>query len=178
MKSSSFASALLVLCCLAAHVGGAEPQEMSIIDYVAQLPREAFEGTASETLRSIRSSGAIVDKKNGYIRCKGDGGQGDFEVALFRYPDRRPLVAVSTGSTDGDNWTYLEFFALAADGKMHKLPSSIFPIADAGRKESGEAWGNWRFELPRSGKTILVRDLNSGKIRHKVTWTGEKFVKE
>lgn len=178
MRISCFLSAFVAWSCFTTYVSGAELQEISIFDYVAQLPREAFEGTASDTLRFIRGPGNIVDKKNGYIRCKGDGGQGDFEVALFRYPDRRPLVAVSTGSTDGDNWTYLEFFAPATDGKMHKLPASIFPIAEAGRSENGEPSGKWRFELPRYGKTILVRSPNSGKILHKVTWTGEKFVTE
>jgi hypothetical protein len=191
MKSSSLLSAVMGWCCLVAPANGSteqedrpasirksEPPETSIIDYVGQLPREAFEGTALETLRFIRGPGNIVDKKNGYIRCKGDGGQGDFEVALFRYPDRRPLVAVSTGSTDGENWTYLEFFAPAADGKMHRLPSSIFPLADAGRNENGEPSGKWRFELPRYGKTILARNAGSGKVLHKITWNGEKFVKE
>jgi hypothetical protein len=178
MKTSSISLALAAWCCLAPHARGAEPQEITILDYVAQLPREAFEGTASDTLRFIRGPGNIVDKKNGYIRCKGDGGQGDFEVALFRYSDRRPLVAVSTRSTDGENWTFLEFFAPGDDGKMHRMPSSIFPIGDGGRKEDGEAWGKWRFELPRYGKTILVRKPDSGKIVNKVTWTGEKFVKE
>jgi len=153
-------------------------EQVTIVDYVAQLPPHTFEGTVEQTLSFIRHTGAIIDKKNGYISCKGDGGQGDFEVALFRYSDRRPLIAVSTGSTDGENWTYLEFFAPAADGKMRKMPSSIFPIADAGRTESGDVSGKWRFELPRYGKTIVVRQPRSGKTLHKITWTGEKFVKE
>jgi hypothetical protein len=61
---------------------------------------------------------------------------------------------------------------------MRKMPSSIFPIADAGRTESGEVSGKWRFELPRYRKTIVVREPRSGKTVHKITWTGEKFVKE
>jgi hypothetical protein len=153
-------------------------EQATIVDYVAQLPPHTFEGTIEQTLNFIRHAGTIIDKKNGYISCKGDGGQGDFEVALFRYSDRRPLIAVSTGSTDGENWTCLEFFAPAPDGKMRKMPSSIFPIADAGRTESGEVSGKWRFELPRYRKTIVVREPRSGKTVHKITWTGEKFVKE
>jgi hypothetical protein len=58
------------------------------------------------------------------------------------------------------------------------MPSSIFPLADAGRNEKGEPSGKWRFELPRYGKTIVVRDPDSGKIRHKITWNGEKFLEE
>jgi len=38
--------------------------------------------------------------------------------------------------------------------------------------------GNWQFELPRKGKTILVRAQNGKKILHKFTWNGEKFEKE
>ena len=176
MKSSSFRLALLVWCCLAVQVSGAEPQEISITDYVIQLPRQAFEGTASETLRFIRQPSAIVDNKNGYIRCKGDGAQGNFEVALFRY--RRPLVVVSTGNTEEGKWTYLQFFEQAPDGKMHAMPDSIFPLADSGRGVDGQGSGKWRFELPRYGKTILVRNPSSGKILHRITWTGEKFVTE
>jgi hypothetical protein len=82
---------------------------------------------------------------------------------------------VSTGNTEGGKWTYLEFFEPKSDGKMHRMPNSIFPIPDAGRDETGEESGKWRFELPRYGKTILVRNPRSGKILHKVTWNGEKF---
>jgi hypothetical protein len=152
--------------------------EISIIDYVAQLPPGAFEGTASQTLNFIRGPGSIVDKKNGYIRCKGDGGQGDFEVALFRYRDGRPLVVVSTGNTEEGKWTYLQFFEVGAAGKMQRITDSIFPLADSGRGEDGQGSGKWRFELPRYGKTILARNPDSGKLLYKITWTGEKFVKE
>lgn len=180
MKSVVLSSTLLVWSGLV--VSGAEEvsgkSEISIIDYVAQLPREAFEGTASDTLRFIRGPGNIVDLKNGYIRCKGDGGQGDFEVALFRYRDGRPLIVVSTGNTEEGKWTYLQFFEPGPDGKMQKMPDSIFPLADSGRGAEGQGSGKWRFELPRYGQTIVVRSPDSGKILHKITWTGEKFVKE
>lgn len=176
MKSISLPGVLLVCLCFATLVSGAE--ELNIIDYVARLPREAFEGTAAETLDSIRHRGAIVDNKNGYIRCKGDGGQGDFEVALFRYRDNRPLVVISTGNTEEGKWTYLQFFELGADGLMQSVPDSIFPLADSGRGTEGQGSGKWRFELPRYGKTILVRNPHSGKVLHRITWNGEKFVKE
>jgi hypothetical protein len=178
LKSSSCRSALLVWCFLVAQVSCAESQEITVLDYVAQLPREAFEGTASDTLRFIRNPGNIVDKKNGYIRCKGDGGQGDFEIALFRYSDRRPLIVVSTGNTDEGKWTYLQFFEQGPDGKMRTMADSVFPLADSGRGPDGQGSGKWRFELPRYGKTILARNPDSGKILHKIAWNGEKFVKE
>jgi hypothetical protein len=55
------------------------------------------------------------------------------------------------------------------------MPSSIFPLPDAGRAENGESSGKWRFELPRYGKTILARNAPSGKVVHKISWNGEKF---
>lgn len=158
-----------------ASIRKAEPQETSIIDYFVQLPPRTFEDTALRMLGFLRGPGTIIDKKNGYIRCKGDGAQGDFEVALFRYRDRRPLLVVSTGSTEEVKGTYLQFFDAGADGTMHRIADSAFPIAGAGRDEDGGPSGKWQFELPRYGKTILVRNPRSGKVVHRITWTGEKF---
>ncbi|HEV2805288.1 MAG TPA: hypothetical protein VGW57_10205 [Chthoniobacterales bacterium] len=175
--------AFLVSCCLGAialnqAAPAAEFQEISIMDYFVQLPPRTFEGPAPEMLHFLEKPGTVIDKKNGYIRCKGDGGQGDFEVALFRYSDRRPLVVVSTGNTEEGKWTYLQFFEQGPDRKMRSLPDSIFPLADSGRGTEGQGSGKWRFELPRYGKTIQVRKPDSEKVLHRITWTGEKFVKE
>ena len=182
MKSISLGALLGCLVLATSASGGEERKskspEISIIDYVGQLPRDAFEGTASQTLNFIRRPGSIVDKKNGYIRSKGDGGQGDFELALFRYRDGRPLVVLSTANTEGGKWTYLQFFEVSAPGKMKTIADSIFPLPDSGRGEDGQGSGKWLFELPRYGKTILARNPTSGKIRHKITWNGEKFLEE
>jgi hypothetical protein len=66
---------------------------------------------------------------------------------------------------------FLDFFKMGADGKMHKGPRSIVPVPDADTEKA-----NWRFELPRHGRTIRVRNQKSGKILRKFTWNGEKFV--
>lgn len=158
-----------------ASIRKAEPQETSIIDYFVQLPPQTLEDTALRMLGFLRRNGTIIDKKNGYIQCKGDGAQGDFEVALFRYRDRRPLLVVSTGSTEGEKGTFLQFFDAGADGTMRRIADSAFPIAGAGRDEDGGPSGKWQFDLPRYGKTILVRNPRSGKVVHRITWTGEKF---
>ncbi|MFZ1217789.1 MAG: hypothetical protein WAO00_00780 [Chthoniobacterales bacterium] len=158
-----------------ASIRKAEPQETSIIDYFAQLPPRTLEDTALKMLGFLRRNGTIIDKKNGYIQCKGDGAQGDFEVALFRYRDRRPLLVVSTGSTEGEKGTFLQFFEAGADGAMHKIADSVFPMAGAGRDEDGGPSGKWQFDLPRYGKTILVRNPRSGKVVHRITWNGETF---
>jgi hypothetical protein len=162
-----------------AFIDKAEPQETSIIDYLVQLPMRTFEAPSLDTLRFLRGKrGTVIDKKNGYIRCLGDGGQGDFGVALFRYRNGRPLLVVSTGNTDDTEvrkWTFLQFFGLGTDGKMDRLPDSIFPLADSGRGDDGQGSRKWRFELPRYGKTILVRNPSSGKTLRKIIWNGEKF---
>jgi len=44
--------------------------------------------------------------------------------------------------------------------------------------KDGLHYKNWRFELPRRGRTVLVRNQKSGKILHKFTWNGEKFQEE
>jgi hypothetical protein len=67
-------------------------------------------------------------------------------------------------------YPYLSFFTLGADGRMHEVERSIFPIADS--------WGEhrWEFVLLRKGKTILVRAAKTKRTLHKFTWNGEKFV--
>jgi len=41
--------------------------------------------------------------------------------------------------------------------------------------ERGYIKEGWQFELPREGRTILVRSEKTKKVLHKFTWTGEKF---
>ena len=53
---------------------------------------------------------------------------------------------------------------------MHKASRSIF------RGDAGSVEADWKFELPRHGRTVLVRSLKSKKVLHKVTWNGEEFV--
>ncbi|HVF70654.1 MAG TPA: hypothetical protein VM940_03505 [Chthoniobacterales bacterium] len=180
MKFPRLIPTVLLACLLALKAeesqGNQEgPQQLTIVEYFAQLPPRTFEGTPAEMLRFIRQAGNIIDTKNGYIRCEGDGAQGTFEVALFRYRDRRPLIVVSTGSTEGEKGTYLQLFEGGADGKMRRLDNSVFPIADVGQAENGGPSEKWHFDLPRHGKTILVRSTRSGKVAHRITWTGEKF---
>jgi hypothetical protein len=56
---------------------------------------------------------------------------------------------------------------------MHKAPASIFPMADA-----ATGAGDWKFELPRRGRTILVWSEKTGKIVRKFTWNGQKFLEQ
>ncbi|HEY6206501.1 MAG TPA: hypothetical protein VIW21_10085 [Chthoniobacterales bacterium] len=38
--------------------------------------------------------------------------------------------------------------------------------------------GDWKFELPRRGRTILVWSEKTGKIVRKFTWNGQKFLEQ
>jgi hypothetical protein len=160
-----------------------EPEKVSIIDYFLLLPAENFEGPPSIWLRQMRGADPFpcdrkpehnIDEKNGYMSCGGDGAQSSFDVALFRYRDGRPLLALCQAGEpeveeENSVYSYLSFFELGADGKMHEIEHSMLPRA---------VKGNWEFVLPRQGRTILVRAPKSKKILHKFTWDGEKFQEE
>jgi hypothetical protein len=172
-----------------ASIHNVEPEKMSIVDYFLLLPADRFEGPPSVWLRHTRTGGHAylceaepreknIDEKNGYMSCAGDGAQASFDVALFRYRDGRPLLALcSAGEPEVEEersvYSYLSFFELGADGKMHEIEHSMLPGA---REELGE--GNREFVLPRQGRTIVMRAPKSKKVLHKFTWNGEKFEKE
>jgi hypothetical protein len=154
-----------------------EPEKISIVDYFLLLPPDTFEGPADSWLDVMRANGEVIDKENGYMSCPGDGAQPEFEVALFRYRDGRPLLALCSGELEGADAVQLQFFELGVDGKMQLVRQPILPGADS--KKDPEMWyvkEGRKFEVPRSGKTIRVRAQKGEKILHKFTWNGEKFV--
>ena len=98
---------------------------------------------------------------------------------VIEIPARAGLLALCSGELEGHDSVTLDFFELGADGKMHKASRRVFPIGD--RWSSGEyesKYEDLQFELPRQGRTILVRSHKSGKVLHKFTWNGEKFVEQ
>ena len=171
-------------------IRSAEQEKVSIIDYFLLLPPENFEGPPSEWLRMARGRDFFpcdtepehnIDEKNGYMSCSGDGAQASFEVALFRYRDGRPLLALGKGEEPELNepgLAYLQFFEMGANGKMQPVMRWLFPFPGGCDPESGYVNGDFRFDLPRTGKTIVIRAHKSGKILHRVTWNGEKFEKQ
>ena len=168
-----------------AAIRNVEQEKVSIVDYFLLLPADQFEGPPSGWLRHARTGGHAylceaepreknVDEKNGYISCGSSGAQSSFDVALFRYRDGRPLLALCNAGEpeveeENSVYSYLSFFELGADGKMHQIEHSMLP---------GRVKGDWEFVLPRKGKTILVRAAKSKKVLHKFTWNGEKFQAE
>jgi hypothetical protein len=153
---------------------GADEKKMTVADYYLRLPDKTFEGPAADWLQFLKQPKCgLVDLANGYMSCIGDGAQPPFQITLFRYRDGRPLLALCQGELEGTDSLFLDFFEMRSDGRMHTTRRSIFPVKDAGNDE-----GNWRFELPRQGRTILVRSQKSGKVLRKFTWNGEKFVEQ
>ena len=164
-----------IISALLLSVRAADEKKMTVIDYYLLLPDKTSETPA----RNWLNNASVIDKQKGYISISGDGAQPSFDVALFRYRDGRPLLAICSGELEGDDSVALEFFELGPDAKMHKASRKIFPIGD--RWSSGEydkRYEDFRFELPRRGRTVLVRSAKTKKILHKVTWNGEKFVAE
>jgi hypothetical protein len=169
-------------------VRSAEQERVSIIDYFLLLPAKDFEAPLAAWLNSMRTDAVFflcdatphnIDEQNGYMRCAGDGAQPEFEVALFRYRDGRPLLALCCGELEGPDSTQLQFFELGSDGKMQQISRSILPSPDMKNDpELGYEKEGARFELPRKGRTILVRAQKGGKILHRFTWNGEAFQNE
>ena len=77
---------------------GADQKHLSIVDYFLLLPSDTFEGASpSSWLTFPKQPGSgSVDAANGYMSCTGDGAQPEFELALLRFTDGRPLLAMST----------------------------------------------------------------------------------
>jgi hypothetical protein len=175
MKQLSILVGLALGLCLPLALRGTDAKKMTVVDYYLLLPEKTFETPARDWLHNA----TIVDKQNGYMSVAGDGAQPSFEVALFRYRDGRPLLAICEGELEGDDRVTLEFFELDPDGRMHKVSRKIFPTGDHWSSgEYNKKYEDFRFELPRHGRTVLVRSAKTKKVLHKVTWNGEKFVEQ
>jgi hypothetical protein len=142
----------------------------TVVDYFIALPPQVFhEGTPAELLAIMkRGEGeSVVDTQNGFLRLEGDGAQVSLQVALLRYEDKRPLMAVAWGELEEPDFTHLTLFE-EKDGKLVVARRGIFPVADSPKL---------RFELPREGRTVIVRDA-AGTTVSKWTWKGDKFANE
>lgn len=158
------------LACLMVATVRSPAASETVVDYFLALPQQVFHEATPGELLDIMKRGegeSIVDAENGFLRLEGDGAQVSLQVALFRYEDKRPLLVVAWGELEEPEFTHLTFFE-EKDGKMAVARRGIFPVAD-----SSEV----RFELPREGRTVIVRDA-TGSIVSKWMWKGDKFVKE
>jgi hypothetical protein len=174
MKGLSIFALFLAGISLSVSLRAADEKKMTVVDYFLLLPDKTLETPARDWLGNAK-----IDKQNGYMDVAGDGAQPSFEVALFRYRDGRPLLALCEGELEGDNRVTLNFYELSANGRMQSVSRKIFPISDSWSSgDYDEKYADFRFELPRHGRTILVRSAKTKKILHKVAWNGEKFVEQ
>ena len=131
------------------------------------IPDQTFtEGDPAELLEIIKrgDDGSILNAKNGYMRLSGDGAQVSLQIALFRFVDKTPLLVIAWGNLEEPDFTHLSFFR-ESNGKMIPEPRAILSVGDSEKH---------RFELPRFGRTILVKNPE-GKTLSKHTWDGRKF---
>jgi hypothetical protein len=165
---------LLVLgfCCFwSPGLNGADQKHLSIVDYFVLLPADTFEGASpSSWLTFLKQPGSgSIDTANGYMSCTGDGAQPEFEVALFRFTDGRPLLAMSTGELEGKDSMFLVFYELGKGNRMQLASRKIFPIPDS---------DNRQFILPKQGRTITVKNATTGKTVSQFQWNGATFEKK
>ena len=100
------------------------------------------------------------------MRLTGDGAQVSLQIALFRFEDKTPLLAISWGDLEKPDFTHVSFFT-EKEGRMILADRSILPSLDSDKL---------RFELPQYGRTVLVRN-HAGKTISKWTWDGKQFAK-
>src|SRR5438105_11318603 len=109
--------------------GEDKPKRQTVSDYFVMLPPKSLETSAASWLSFLRQPGCgVEDKANGFLSCTGDGAQPPFQVALFRFKDERPLLAICKGELEGPASVQLEFFQLDGEGRMIKAPRTIFPV--------------------------------------------------
>lgn len=162
-------SLVLVLCGFWSQgLYGADQKHPSVVDYFVLLPSDTFEGgSPSSWLTFLKQPGSgSIDTANGYMSCTGDGAQPEFEVALFRFTDGHPLLAMSTGELEGRDSMFLVFYELRNDNRMHEASRKIFPMRDGDDRQ---------FILPKKGRTIIVKSAKTGKVLSQFEWNGAKF---
>ena len=129
---------VLILCTFLSHsLYSADQPHLTVVDCFLSLPTDTFEGPPAEWLKFIKqpAGGGAIDIANGYLSCTGDGAQPPFEVALFRFSDGRPLLAVCSGELEGQDSLFLVFYELGRDNQMRVASRKIFPIQDRGNRQ-------------------------------------------
>lgn len=108
--------------------------------------------------------GAIVDLRNGFLFAPGDGAQTDIYLSLFKRRDARYVIALKYYASNSQDFSYLECYIYQA-GSWADVTKSVIPV-----NLSDEL----KYELPRYGKVIRVRD-KKGKRLYDLVWRGQKF---
>lgn len=140
----------------------------TVTDSFRRLPKQPFtEGPPAQLVRLMENGQGLIDVKNGFLRLDGDGAQVSLQVALFRFEDDSPLLIVAWGNLEEPDFTHLTLFR-EKGGAIVEVDRKILAVADS---------DDLRFELPRHGRTIIVRN-SVGKVVSKWTWNGTAFFKQ
>jgi hypothetical protein len=149
----------------------ASAAEKGIADYFRELPPNLLESQSpSGDLDQIRrgdSTNSFIDSHNGFMFVEAQEAQVSMQIALFRYADQRPLLAIAWGGYMGPDYTTVSFFT-ERNGRMIPVSRAILPVGDS---------DDLRFELPRIGLTLVIRD-SGGRVVSKWTWNRTRFTED
>ena len=167
--ATKWAAVLVVIQAITQATVGAESKRLTVVDYFMRMEvGPALEVSPKDLVQNMD----VVDIANGYLHVVGDGAQASIQVALFRYTDDRPLLAVyleSDPEVDGDSTGCLSFWELGPNGKMKQVTEHNLPFSE---QVEGVKMGV--FKLPQKGNTIAVLD-SRGRVKSRYAWNGASF---
>src|ERR1044072_6283250 len=141
----------------------------TVLDYYLLLPEKYFEANKEQRVKWMLDPGrgAVVDLKNGYIYAPGDGAQSSIYVCLFKRPHDLPLIAVKSYDSETQDYSHLDFYEYR-NGSLVEVKKGVLPV---------KLNENFKYEMPRYGRTIEVTDQRGRKI-YSLNWSGRRFVLE
>jgi len=160
--------------CLVSGRTQAQPVPQTILDYYLDLPAEVFQCEADAAPDRAARERLIVHRNipHGYIQATVEGFP--LEAVLFR--DRaaaQDIVAVSLECGDGCMCRRLDFLVRDADG-WRSVRADVFPAAEAIEAAIGRDAG-YAYQLPETGTTIRVVDIESRALLLTLPWDGRRF---
>lgn len=156
------------------------PETASILDIFHVLCDHQIvfvEGSRADLIDP--KNGAIVDTTNGYLDVRGDGAQLHYTLALFRRPDRSPVVAV-TYMYDIQANEKIRLYAFDSKGRPEDITVQAWPLKIPPNDEKDYAP---HFILPRYGRTITVlcQHMDTGAVSAHLgsfAWVKDRFIVE
>ena len=141
-------------------------QPKTVLDYYKLLPDKYFEADRTQRVNWMLNPkrGAVVDLRNGYLYAPGDGAQTDIYLSLFRKRTGGYLVGVKFYASDTQDLTYLDFYVYQISSWV-AVTKSVIPV---------NIKDELKYEMPRYGRTIRVRDKR-GRPLYDLVWSGDKF---
>jgi hypothetical protein len=140
-------------------------QRLTVLDYFRLV--DVFEDPAvTHDWMIDPRNGGVVDIPNGYLYAAGDGAQEPVWICVFRDRAGEQVIGVKMESADDQAYTTRLSFHRYRDGRLVEVTALVLP-------EPVNA--DWRYEMPRYGTTIHVRD-RAGRPLHDLAWNRERFV--